>query len=564
MSDVTSRKSALALFVMAACFAGSASAGDSCVLVDQDGNVISFPNPNTGQGNLDCGSGNNYDLDENEDMIVPGTFSTAVGRSNTSGGTQSTAVGYDNKALGEYASAVGDSNFATGRGSNAFGGQLYPGFGASTKRNQATGSYSNAFGAGNFSSGEQASAVGVNNVSTGFGSNAFGRNNEAVFGGNAYGSDNRALAGAANAYGYSNHAYGIGSSVFGTSNRAEGYAFGRENRIGGVHASAFGYANQVAGTFSVAIGSKVHIGTLELDNVGNPVLNASGSPTILDATTNAIGIGASGFQDDPTRIGGGAHNAIAIGRHVQIADGAVDAIAIGRDSQSLVAGSVALGAGSVAERANVVSIGNSESQRQLTNLAAGTQATDAVNLTQLRETLTQANAYTDTAVATGGTQANAYTDNREAAIRSDMADGDAATLATASTYTDTRETRIRGDMTAGDAATLDSAKSYTDSVFADFQDDFSNFRGDVDRRFDAQDQRIDKLSAMSGAYAGMAMNTAGLAGRNRIGVGVGTQSGQQALAIGYQRAVGDRASVSIGGAFGGGEKSVMGGAGFSW
>lgn len=73
-----------------------------------------------------------------------------------------------------------------------------------------------------------------------------------------------------------------------------------------------------------------------------------------------------------------------------------------------------------------------------------------------------------------------------------------------------------------------------------------------------------KMAAMSGAYAGMAMNTAGLAGRNRIGVGVGGQGGEAALAVGYQRAIGDRASVSLGGAFGGGEKSLMGGAGFSW
>src|SRR3546814_11723347 len=69
---------------------------------------------------------------------------------------------------------------------------------------------------------------------------------------------------------------------------------------------------------------------------------------------------------------------------------------------------------------------------------------------------------------------------------------------------------------------------------------------------------------MSGAYAGMAMNTAGLAGANRIGVGVGGQNGESALAVGYQRAIGNRASISIGAAFGGGESSVLGGAGFSW
>ncbi|MCW1777183.1 YadA-like family protein [Pantoea ananatis] len=39
---------------------------------------------------------------------------------------------------------------------------------------------------------------------------------------------------------------------------------------------------------------------------------------------------------------------------------------------------------------------------------------------------------------------------------------------------------------------------------------------------------------------------------------------RRALAVGYQRAIGNRASVSLGGAFSGSEKSVSAGAGFSW
>src|SRR3546814_4344346 len=84
------------------------------------------------------------------------------------------------------------------------------------------------------------------------------------------------------------------------------------------------------------------------------------------------------------------------------------------------------------------------------------------------------------------------------------------------------------------------------SVFAQFNSELDTFREDVDQRFRDQDRRIDNLAAMSGAYAGMAMNTAGLAGANRIGVGVGGQNGETALAVGYQRALGHRASISIG------------------
>src|SRR5690606_29258413 len=45
--------------------------------------------------------------------------------------------------------------------------------------------------------------------------------------------------------------------------------------------------------------------------------------------------------------------------------------------------SVALGAGSVADRANSVSVGEVGGERQITNVAAGTEGTDAVNLDQL-------------------------------------------------------------------------------------------------------------------------------------------------------------------------------------
>lgn len=103
------------------------------------------------------------------------------------------------------------------------------------------------------------------------------------------------------------------------------------------------------------------------------------------------------------------------------------------------------------------------------------------------------------------------------------------------------------------------ANTYTDRRFDLLQDDFN-------QRFKVMDGRIDRMAALNGAYAGMAMNTAGLAGKNRVGAGVGAQGGKAALAVGYQRIVGTKnnASVSLGGAFSGSEKSVSAGAGFSW
>jgi autotransporter adhesin len=46
-------------------------------------------------------------------------------------------------------------------------------------------------------------------------------------------------------------------------------------------------------------------------------------------------------------------------------------------------------------RANVLAVGSANQQRQVTNVAAGTSDTDAVNLSQLNNSLSQSNAYTD-------------------------------------------------------------------------------------------------------------------------------------------------------------------------
>jgi autotransporter adhesin len=58
--------------------------------------------------------------------------------------------------------------------------------------------------------------------------------------------------------------------------------------------------------------------------------------------------------------------------------------ALGYQAVASAPNAVALGANAVADRANTVSLGLPGGERQITNVAAGTQATDAVNLRQLQ------------------------------------------------------------------------------------------------------------------------------------------------------------------------------------
>jgi trimeric autotransporter adhesin len=137
----------------------------------------------------------------------------------------------------------------------------------------------------------------------------------------------------------------------------------------------------------------------------------------------------------------------------------------------------------------------------------------------------------------------------DAVNKGQMDAGDASTLAAANTYTDTTATQ-----------TLTQANAYTDQRFDALNDRFDG----IEDRFHDQDRRIDRIGAMSGALTGMAMNSTNLRGPNRMAVGVGSQGGSQAWAVGYQRAIRDDASVSIGAAFSGSESTLSAGAGFSW
>ncbi|WP_440443133.1 ESPR-type extended signal peptide-containing protein, partial [Phascolarctobacterium succinatutens] len=79
----------------------------------------------------------------------------------------------------------------------------------------------------------------------------------------------------------------------------------------------------------------------------------------------------------------GVSNVISFG--YQNAITANNAVAIGNGASVSVEGGVALGVGSVADRANAVSVGSTGANRQIINVAAGTADTDAVNVSQLKD-----------------------------------------------------------------------------------------------------------------------------------------------------------------------------------
>ncbi|MFB9126925.1 YadA-like family protein [Paraburkholderia dipogonis] len=159
----------------------------------------------------------------------------------------------------------------------------------------------------------------------------------------------------------------------------------------------------------------VGVGATAIDNNALAIGTSSGAARV---NTTAVGAGAAALASNATVVGAGATsnyfaengvaigynaavqnvNALAIGTNVQtnaansivagsgafITEAATKAIAFGSGATATAAGSVALGADSSADRSNTVSVGSAALQRQIANVAAGTQGSDAVTVSQLK------------------------------------------------------------------------------------------------------------------------------------------------------------------------------------
>ena len=303
---------------------------------------------------------------------------------------------------------------------------------------------------------------------------------------------NGATADGAIAIGVNAQSKGKDSIAIGTNNTVTGdqsTSVGNGNIVSGDRSGAFGDPNIVGGNANYAVGNDNIIG----DTTSNSVV--LGSNATVGATAATVDTNSSPTFANETN----ASNSVAIGESVNVQ--AANAVAIGANSSVTNDNSVALGAGSQTSADNTVSVGSATNQRRITNVAAGVDSHDAVNLAQSQ---------------------------------------------------------------AGDSQTLDTANDYTNQRFATIDQNLNSFRGDVDSRFKEQDQRIDKVGAMSAAIQNMGTSVSGMNQRNRIGLGMGFQGGEQAVAIGYQRVVSDNTSLTFSGAFSDDESSAGVGVGFGW
>ena len=207
--------------------------------------------------------------------------------------------------------------------------------------------------------------------------------------------------------------------------------------FGGTGAPAVVLGNVAAGL--LATGSTEAVNGGQLVALGNTTAAALGGGSIYDPTTNSLqtslsygGTNYNSVQGVFTAIDGAVNGGAGIRYfHVQSALGdstvsGTDSIAIGPLANVSVANSVALGTNSTAARGaqagysalgvttpqtsvGEVSVGAAGAERQITNVAAGSAATDAVNVAQLNGVANQVASLGATSVQYDGTDKSKIT-----------------------------------------------------------------------------------------------------------------------------------------------------------
>ncbi|MGJ7545312.1 YadA-like family protein [Variovorax sp. LT1R16] len=338
----------------------------------------------------------------------------------------------------------------------------------------------------------------------------------------------------------------------------------------GAESTAVGSGSSATGNNSVAIGTGASASTANSVALGNgsttSVAVAVANTTILGTTydfagatpAGVVSIGSAGAERQITHVAAGqlttgstdavngsqlyttnqAINNMAVGgagiRYFHSNSKAADSqaaggesVAIGPQAVSQATGSVALGAGAVADRAGMsgqkelfsnatvsstqgaVSVGSTGNERQVTNVAGGTQATDAVNVRQLQ------------AARDGSVQYDKNPDGTVSRASVTMGGGQASSpvavhnVATGVAGTDAVNVN---QLNTGVA----SANEYTDARINKVQGDLSKISKQAD-------------AGTAGALAAANLPQAYVPGKGMLSVGVGGFGGEAALAMGVSK-----------------------------
>ncbi|MDO9924647.1 ESPR-type extended signal peptide-containing protein, partial [Glaesserella parasuis] len=365
-----------------------------------------------------------------EESKAEARHNVAIGYKADSGtDANSITIGYNTKVSGEQGIAIGKESKAGGR-SVVLGGQAE----GTTTQTVVIGNLAKASASQSIAIGADAKAEGYGSISIG-GDDLDQTNYHANNANNANNGSSRrtttAKGKASVAIGGLSLAEGDGSIVVGplaSASDVEGIAIGARSKSTAEYGIAVG-GGATAGKNAVALGRESNGAGTDSIAIGNSAKTTGADSVVVGANINvtdgqlvAIGYQASA-KSHSTALGykasaGGMHS-VAVGEEAKTNDGAARATALGNNTVVTVGGGVALGYGSNASTAGgvvglkqdhsvitgastvdngfqstekvdgnnkigAVSVGSNLIKRQIVNVAAGTQDTDAVNVAQLK------------------------------------------------------------------------------------------------------------------------------------------------------------------------------------
>ena len=301
--------------------------------------------------------------------LAPNDTKIEVGKEAKAKGGDSVAIGNGAEAKAANGIAIGYESLSGDRGWGvAVGGNT-----------QAIGTYSVALGQTAKVLEYEGIAIGHTSLSEGSGAIAIGKSTKAKGAASlAFGNDAKALEEASIAFGQDSKSSG-NSSI----------AIGRQANATGQNSIAIGSQAVADKAESVVIGAHTYKGT-----TGTNVTGVGQQAQVLGDYSTAFGMAAQANKSFTSAIGSyakaTADNANAMGSYSTAS--ADFSVALGTLSVAdRTGGYVGLyapeGTDSLTWRANggAVSVGSATLTRQITNVAAGTEATDAVNVAQLQE-----------------------------------------------------------------------------------------------------------------------------------------------------------------------------------
>ncbi|VWD44569.1 putative hemagglutinin-related autotransporter protein [Burkholderia lata] len=358
---------------------GSNAQSDGAVAIGQSASATGGKAVSIGSGNTASGDGA---VAIGDPSIATGTGAVAMGADDTATGTGAVALGNASTATGNSALALGNSSQATADNTIALG-------------NQATASAigAQAYGSGATASAANALALGSNATANVANSIALGANSVT---GNAVGVSSVTVGGVTYAVAGANPVGVLSVGSPGAERQITNVAAGRVSATStdAINGSQLNATNSAVSTLStglnatnsnvtaLATSTSTAISSLSTSTAASISALSTGLNT-TNASVASLSTGVTNINNQLNQLSTLMNNTPQTGNAAGIA---ADMNGTGIDKPTVTAGSnsVAIGANSSdGGRQNVVSVGSDTQQRQVINVAPGTQGTDAVNVNQL-------------------------------------------------------------------------------------------------------------------------------------------------------------------------------------